>query len=66
MSDQSSAVRGECPTCSKPAVLDRTENKAAPFCSSRCRLVDLGKWLDESYRIPARDTDDEESNSDVN
>jgi endogenous inhibitor of DNA gyrase (YacG/DUF329 family) len=26
----------------------------APFCSDRCRLLDLGRWLDEAYRIPAK------------
>jgi endogenous inhibitor of DNA gyrase (YacG/DUF329 family) len=40
-----------CPTCgSVPA--PRTENDAWPFCSDRCRLADLGRWLGESYRIP--------------
>jgi endogenous inhibitor of DNA gyrase (YacG/DUF329 family) len=24
-----------------------------PFCSKRCRLLDLGQWLDEGYRVPA-------------
>jgi len=27
-------------------------NRAFPFCSDRCRLVDLGKWLGEEYRVP--------------
>jgi endogenous inhibitor of DNA gyrase (YacG/DUF329 family) len=27
-------------------------NRSAPFCSDRCRLVDLAKWLGEEYRIP--------------
>jgi endogenous inhibitor of DNA gyrase (YacG/DUF329 family) len=27
-------------------------NRAFPFCSPRCKLLDLGKWLDEDYRIP--------------
>ncbi len=31
----------------------RAENPAFPFCSGRCRLLDLGKWLGEDYRIPA-------------
>jgi len=40
-----------CPTCGHvPA--PRTENVAWPFCSDRCRLADLGRWLGESYRIP--------------
>ena len=47
-----------CPICGKP-VAPRKENRAFPFCSDRCRLVDLGKWLGEEYRIPgARPGDD--------
>jgi endogenous inhibitor of DNA gyrase (YacG/DUF329 family) len=30
----------------------REENRDAPFCSDRCRLVDPGRWLGEEYRIP--------------
>ena len=37
-----------CPVCRKPADRDAT---AFPFCSARCRTVDLGRWLDESYRV---------------
>jgi uncharacterized protein len=33
-------------------VAPRDQNRAFPFCSDRCRLVDLGKWLGEEYRIP--------------
>jgi endogenous inhibitor of DNA gyrase (YacG/DUF329 family) len=29
------------------------ENPAFPLCSARCKAVDLGRWLTESYRIPA-------------
>lgn len=28
------------------------ENPAFPFCCGRCKLVDLGNWLDERYRVP--------------
>ena len=42
----------KCPTCRKP-VASRAANRAFPFCSDRCRLLDLGKWLGEEYRIPA-------------
>ena len=28
------------------------ENEFFPFCSARCRLIDLGKWLSEEYSIP--------------
>jgi hypothetical protein len=40
-----------CPVCRKPAPL-RNENRSFPFCSDRCRLVDLAKWLGEEYRVP--------------
>ncbi len=39
-----------CAICGKP-VPPRSENRAFPFCSDRCRLVDLAKWLGEEYRI---------------
>jgi hypothetical protein len=47
-----------CPTCKKPAA-PLAENKAFPFCSARCQQVDLGKWLNEEYRMPAEDADDD-------
>jgi hypothetical protein len=39
-----------CAICGKP-VAPRSENRAFPLCSDRCRLVDLAKWLGEEYRI---------------
>jgi endogenous inhibitor of DNA gyrase (YacG/DUF329 family) len=39
--------------------LDQTPT--APFCSDRCRLVDLGRWLDEAYGMPAPAPADDES-----
>ncbi|HEY7726603.1 MAG TPA: DNA gyrase inhibitor YacG [Anaeromyxobacteraceae bacterium] len=41
-----------CPVCRRPAA-PRASNGAFPFCSDRCRLVDLGRWLGEEYRVPA-------------
>ncbi len=45
-----------CPKCSKIVENDNNEqknkkNENFPFCSERCRLIDLGAWLDEKYRI---------------
>ncbi len=40
-----------CPICGKP-VPPRAETRSFPFCSDRCRLVDLARWLGEEYRIP--------------
>ena len=41
--------------CCKPAAERAAGNAAYPFCSERCRLVDLGKWLGEEYRVPAEE-----------
>lgn len=40
-----------CPTCGGAAG-ERRRNAAWPFCSERCHLADLGRWLGEAYRIP--------------
>jgi endogenous inhibitor of DNA gyrase (YacG/DUF329 family) len=29
-----------------------------PFCSPRCKTIDLGRWLGETYRLPAEDSED--------
>jgi hypothetical protein len=42
----------KCPTCGK-MVEWSTENKWRPFCSERCRIIDLGEWAAERHRIPS-------------
>jgi uncharacterized protein len=44
-----------CPICGKPAA-----QATRPFCSSRCRDVDLNRWLTGSYVVPASDDDPED------
>lgn len=44
-----------CPICKRPSA-PRGPKSAAPFCSARCRQVDLGKWLNEDYRVPVEET----------
>ncbi len=39
-----------CPTCGK-SVPWTDESRWRPFCSERCRLIDLGEWLNENHRI---------------
>jgi hypothetical protein len=39
-----------CPTCRQRAAWQGNPHR--PFCSLTCRLIDLGVWLDEGYRIP--------------
>ncbi|GGA74513.1 DNA gyrase inhibitor YacG [Neiella marina] len=43
-------MKVSCPTCQKQ-VEWKAENKFRPFCSERCKLIDLGEWADESHRI---------------
>ena len=44
-----------CPECSKPS-----ERAFYPFCSKRCKDVDLNRWLSGSYAIPGRSIDEED------
>jgi uncharacterized protein len=46
----------KCPICGKPST-----EASKPFCSERCRDVDLNRWLSDSYRIPAARDDDEDA-----
>jgi len=48
-----------CPTCRKN-VEWTAESTWRPFCSQRCKLIDLGAWANESYRIPAVELDDDD------
>ena len=43
----------KCPTCEK-TVIWSVESKFRPFCSERCKLIDLGEWASESYSIPVK------------
>jgi endogenous inhibitor of DNA gyrase (YacG/DUF329 family) len=41
-----------CPTCNREA--EWQDNPYRPFCSERCKLIDLGKWVSEEYRVPGK------------
>ena len=49
-------IRVSCPTCGR-----RVEGESVsalphfPFCSARCKTIDLGRWLDERYRLAAEE-----------
>jgi len=48
----------QCPICKKSATsMDDAEhpNPYFPFCSDRCKLIDLGRWLDGKYWVPVHD-----------
>jgi endogenous inhibitor of DNA gyrase (YacG/DUF329 family) len=48
----------KCPICGKPTVWK--DNPDRPFCSERCRTIDLGTWASEDYRVsvPLADVDE--------
>jgi uncharacterized protein len=61
-------LKVKCPTCRKETPWENNPHR--PFCSDRCRLIDLGAWAQERYRIPGEnfdfnlgDEDDDEENS---
>lgn len=43
--------RVRCPQCGAMAEY-KTDNPSRPFCSERCKLIDLGAWAEERYSIP--------------
>lgn len=45
-------MRIDCPICKRVLLDAPDEHEARPFCSARCKLIDLGNWLSEAYRIP--------------
>jgi endogenous inhibitor of DNA gyrase (YacG/DUF329 family) len=47
-----------CPICEKR--FDPAQSPAMPFCSERCRQIDLGRWLREVYSVPVERERDEE------
>lgn len=53
------AARTGCPTCGKPMEL-----AFRPFCSKRCRDIDLNRWLNGVYAVPGKSTE-EEADEDV-
>ncbi|MEJ2516403.1 MAG: DNA gyrase inhibitor YacG [Gammaproteobacteria bacterium] len=59
MADPSGKLEVPCPNCGKPVAWS-TRSKWRPFCSERCRLIDLGAWFDEERSIPAEDTPPDE------
>ncbi len=51
-----------CPRCGALTRYSR-ENEWRPFCSERCKMIDLGAWAAESYRVPAEEEDSPDDES---
>jgi len=47
-----------CSVCER--VFDTTTSTSMPFCSERCKTIDLGRWLGEKYSVPYERTEDDE------
>lgn len=47
-----------CPTCKKN--FEYYSSEFRPFCSEKCRLIDLGHWLTESYTVPVQKLSEEQ------
>ena len=56
MATSATAPARKCPICGKP-----TQPAFAPFCSARCRDVDLNRWLSGAYRVETNDAPDDDS-----
>ena len=53
-----------CPACGGPSVY-APENRYRPFCSERCKLIDLGAWASESHTIPGDSLEDSPFSEDL-
>jgi endogenous inhibitor of DNA gyrase (YacG/DUF329 family) len=51
----------KCPTCGKPVAWK--DNPFRPFCSERCKLVDLGRWVSDEYSVPGKPVPPEQLDS---
>ena len=50
-------MKVRCPICKKKVIWE--ESPYSPFCSERCKLIDLGAWASEEYRIKGKEPEDE-------
>ena len=50
-----------CPRCGEPSVWEG--NTFRPFCSERCKLIDLGAWASGEYKLPTQDAPSSENSS---
>lgn len=58
MIDQAQPRNVRCPICGK--IFAEDESLPLPFCSQRCRQIDLGRWLTETYHVPVEEPPEEE------
>jgi uncharacterized protein len=60
-------MSSKCPICRKNIVYPKGKDGRKPlwlpFCSERCKLIDLGRWLDSDYSIPVKEDENENEQS---
>ena len=56
-------IKVRCPICQREMEGERADWPQFPFCSPRCKTIDLGRWLGENYRVPARPGEQEADES---
>ena len=56
-------MKRPCPTCGTPAAWENNPDR--PFCSERCRLLDLGAWADERYVVETDGAEDDGASSSI-
>ena len=49
----------KCPRCGTETTF--ANNSYRPFCSERCKMVDLGKWMSEAYQVPVEGEEGEDA-----
>ena len=52
--------RVQCPICDTPMPASQAEYPDYPFCTKRCRVIDLGRWLREDYKVAGREDSSED------
>ena len=53
-----------CPQCGKEVIWNKEASPYRPFCSERCKLIDLGQWASENYSVPVDVQSDDELTDD--
>ena len=56
-------IKVQCPICDARMPADWSEYPDYPFCSKRCRTIDLGRWLNEDYKVGGSQQEPDEDRS---
>jgi uncharacterized protein len=54
MENSDTKIQVKCPQCGRLTIYSK-ENSSRPFCSDRCKLLDLGAWASEKFKVPTNE-----------